>query len=650
MLNQLQYSEYNAWLQPGGMSLGHALRLTPDGNVPELTVQELRDGLSRLYGPSVWSDGAASVEIALSPDDSLPSEGYRVRFADGRMLLQGNGNGLLYGVFALLRALASGTAFDAVDLESAPAVARRVLNHWDRPDGSVERGYAGASLFFSDGSLSYDPERIQDYARLLSSTGINVIVINNVNVCERGALLITEEMLPRLKALADLIRPYGIRLCVSVHFESPVMVGGLPTSDPLNPDVIRWWQEQTDRLYAAIPDFSGYLVKADSEFRGGPMSMGRTQADGANMLARALAPHDGIVYWRCFIYNCKQDWRDAVTDRPMAAYDLFLPQDGSFLPNVILQIKNGPSDFQVREPNSPLLGAMPRTRQALELQIAQEYTGHQIDVYSLAVHWEEVFSFPTGERGVLRDLIGSAIDTIAGVANVGNDRNWTGHMLAQLNLYAFGRLAWDPTLTAAAITDEWVRQSLGNDPQVVAGVSHILERSRSVYENYTTPFGLGWMVNVHSHYGPSPEGYEYMKWGTYHRANHEAIGVDRTSRGTGFSRQFSPHLTALFDSVRTCPEELLLFFHRIPYTHRLQNGKTLLQELYDRHFEGADDVEGFIERWQALQALLPRETYESVLKRLHMQLENAREWRDVVNTYLYRFTGVPDALGRKIYE
>ncbi|MDR3207729.1 MAG: alpha-glucuronidase, partial [Oscillospiraceae bacterium] len=585
-----KFRESFAWLQPCDRPAPCSLRLEAADGLPETAREELKAGFERLFGQDVWR-GEAETSVSLSLDISLPPEGYRVAYeaADKRLRVSAADDaGLLYGVFALLRELAAfPKPLEAIALSGAPAVPRRVLNHWDNTAGHVERGYAGQSLFFRDDRLDFDPARVRDYARLMASVGLNVSAINNVNVTEGGARLLSDESLPKLAELASIFRAYGVRLSLSVHFESPVLLGGLSTADPLDEGVAAWWTEQTDKLYRAIPDFSGYLVKADSEFRGGPSSLGRTQADGANLLARVVRPYNGVVYWRCFIYNCMQDWRDTATDRPKAAYDLFRPQDGLFESNVILQVKNGPSDFQVREPNSPLLGAMEHTRESLEFEVTQEYTGQQIDLYNLAVQWEEVLSFPAGGGRVLRDLIGREIDTVAGVSNVGDDENWTGHTLAQLNWYAFGRLCWDPRLTARQITDEWVRLTFGGEPKLVSALTDMLLRSRGVYEKYTSPLGLGWMVNINHHYGPSPEGYEFMKWGTYHRANHRAIGVDRTSRGTGFTTQYKPELTALFDDVTTCPEELLLYFHRLPYDYVLKNGKSLLQYIYDTHFEGA---------------------------------------------------------------
>ena len=531
-----------------------------------------------------------------------------------------------------------------------PTVKLRILNHWDNIDGSVERGYSGRSLFFKDGQVGHNLKRLEDYARLLASIGINQICPNNVNVTLKSAELIRNK-LPDLAKIADVFRLYGIRLIVAVHFDSPVMLGGLPTADPLDEAVVKWWQDCAAKVYKHIPDLAGFLMKADSEFRSGPGALGRSQADGANVFARALKPYGGTIYWRCFVYNCMQDWRDTVTDRAKAAYDHFMPLDGQFDDNVILQIKNGPMDFQVREPNSPLLGNMKHTRQAMEFQISQEYTGQQKDLYNLAVQWKEVFDHPVTESRNTRDLMGKEIEALVAVANTGDDDNWCGHLLAQANLFAFARLAWNPSLHPRELTEEWIKLTFGKPFPTLADM---MLRSREVYEKYTAPLGIGWMVNISHHYGPSVDGYEYMKWGTYHRADTKGIGVDRTCAdgGTGYTSQYDPYVQAMYESKDSCPEEILLFFHRLPYDYKLRSGKTLIQHIYDTHFEGVQDVENFIKIWEALRNEVPEEAYINVKERLQMQLENAMEWRDVVNSYFYRKTGIADrvnAEGRMIH-
>ncbi|MDR0943259.1 MAG: alpha-glucuronidase [Ruminococcus sp.] len=512
----------------------------------------------------------------------------------------------------------------------------RVINHWDNMDGSVERGYAGRSIFFEGNRFLNNFSDIKKYASYLQSININTICLNNVNVNEVSAKLITEEFLPDLAKVADIFRQHGIKLLIAIEFSAPKSLGGLDSCDPLDKSVCDWWKKQTDLIYKYIPDLAGFLVKADSEFRDGPAALGRTQADGANCIARPLAPHDGVVFWRCFVYNCRQDWRDTKTDRAKAAYETFMPLDGQFDDNVILQIKNGPMDFQVREPLSPLLGNMKNTRQALELQITQEYTGQQIDIFSLASQWEDYFNSPINATEILAD---KKFDAICGVANVGRDTFLCGNPLAEANLFAFGKFGDNPYSKACDIINEWT------DDQITR---EILMKSRDAYEGYTTPLGLGWMVTPHFHYGISPLGYEFDKWGTYHRASHTHIGVDRSTRGTGFVSQYDPYLTELYDNPETTPEELLLFFHRLPYTYKMKDGRTLLEYLYDRHFEGYEAVESFIELWK--KSNVNKDIYDEVARRLELQKENAREWRDVFNTFLYRMTGVCDEKGRKIYD
>jgi len=376
------------------------------------------------------------------------------------------------------------------------------------------------------------------------------------------------------------------------------------------------------------------------------------------MLAEALAPHGGLVFWRCFVYNCQQDWRDRKTDRARAAYDHFMPLDGTFLDNVILQIKNGPIDFQVREPLSPLFGAMTKTNQILEFQVTQEYLGHSKDVCFIVPQWKEYLNFDTYAKGE-----GSTIDKVANgslygrqnsgivaVANIGNDSNWTGHKLAQANLFGYGRLIWNPTLTAEEIATEWIGLTFGDNPKVLEIIKYILLNSWSTYEKYTAPLSVGFMVQPHLHYGVNIDGYEYSRWGTYHFADLNGVGVDRTkATGTGYTHQYFEQNAKIYENIASCPDELLLFFHFAPYSHVLQSGKTLIQHIYDTHFEGVQDVEKFIKKWAELGGLVDKESFENVKDRLQLQLGNAKEWRDQINTYFYRKSGIADEQGRKIY-
>ncbi len=565
--------------------------------------------------------------------------------------------GVLYGVFHLLRLIGTLQEIEGLDETVNPVNGLRMINHWDNFDGSVERGYAGRSFFYENNRFTGDMGRIRDYARLMSSTGINAIAINNVNVHALETLFISD-YLPEVANIADMFRLYGIRLFLSVNFAGPMHEGEVGTADPLDPGVRGWWQRKAADIYQAIPDFGGFVVKADSENRPGPFTYGRDHADGANMLAEALEPYGGIVIWRCFVYNCKQDWRDRKTDRARAAYDHFKPLDGKFKDNVILQIKNGPMDFQVREPVSPLFGALERTNQVIEFQIAQEYTGQQRHVCYLVPQWKEVLEFNTNAKGeaspvkhiVDGSLWGNRYSGIAAVSNVGNDKNWTGHLLAQANLYGYGRLAWNPELSAEEIAGEWIALTFGKDPATAAVISRILLDSWEIYESYTAPLGVGWMINPEHHYGPNVDGYEYSQWGTYHYADNLGIGVDRTVKsGTGYSSQYIGSNAARYDSLEECPDELLLFFHHVPYTHVLHSGKTVIQHIYDTHFAGAERAEELVTLWSSLQGNLREDLYVQVEERLRGQAAHAKEWRDQINTYFFRKSGIMDASQRTIY-
>ncbi|RXJ02071.1 alpha-glucuronidase [Anaerobacillus alkaliphilus] len=566
--------------------------------------------------------------------------------------------GVLYGVFHLLRLVQTEVSLVDIEIVENPKNQLRMLNHWDNMDGSIERGYAGKSIFFEDNRFVEDFSRIKDYARLLASIGINGTTINNVNVHEVETNLITEEFLPDVARVADIFRAYGIKLFLSVNYASTIQLGGLGTADPLDENVRHWWKEKAKEIYSYIPDFGGVVVKADSEHRPGPFTYGRNHADGSNMLAEALEPFDGIVLWRCFVYNCLQDWRDRSIDRARAAYDHFKPLDGQFKDNVLLQIKNGPMDFQVREGVSPLFGAMPSTNQILEFQITQEYTGQQRHLCYLIPQWKEILDFETyakGEGSPVKSVVDGSMyeykySGITAVVNVGNDMNWTGHTLAQANLYGYGRLIWNPDLSTEEITNEWVKATFGVDPQVVETVTEMLLKSWSIYEKYTSPLGVGWMVNPNHHYGPNVDGYEYDRWGTYHFADLQGIGVDRTvATGTGYTGQYFPENTSFYESIETCPDELLLFFHHVPYTHQLKSGVSVIQHIYNTHFEGVEEAEELKNRWLALEGKVDDVRFRHVLARQEEQAEHSKEWRDIINTYFYRKSGIADELNRTIY-
>jgi len=423
------------------------------------------------------------------------------------------------------------------------------------------------------------------------------------------------------------------------------VLGGLATADPLDPEVRAWWAAVTARVHETIPDFGGYVVKADSEGQPGPFAYGRSHADGANMLAAALEPYGGTVHWRAFVYDHHQDWRDRTTDRARAAYDHFTPLDGEFAANAVLQVKHGPMDFQVREPVSPLIGAMPGTRLAVELQATQEYTGQQRHVCWLGPMWSEVLRFEPEEGSSVGEL---ARGGLVAVSNVGDDPFWTGHPLAQANLYTFGRLAWRPDAEAGGILDEWIGLTFG--AAATAGVRAVLAGSWRTYEKYTAPLGVGFMVQPGHHYGPSVDGYEYSPWGTYHFADRDGVGVDRSvASGTGYAGQYGKRWAEVYETVASCPDELLLFFHHVPYGHVLKSGKTVIQHIYDTHFEGVDEVAEARREWDSLAGVVDPARHARVVELFEEQLRSAREWRDQINSYFFRKSGVPDERGRTIY-
>lgn len=624
-------------------------------------IEEIQRAAKEMYGITVSLNNdksdTAGLDLYIVNQKELGKEGYQITLEGERMkVLAQTENGILYGVFRLLAEMARGKYVSDLQETSVPANQLRMLNHWDNMDGSIERGYSGNSFFFENGDIIIN-ERTKDYARLLASVGINRVVINNVNVKREAIDLITEHYFKQLIEMAQLFESYAIGLFVSVDFAAPVDIGKLNTADPLNEEVIQWWEEQTKKVMEQIPNFGGYLVKADSEGRPGPFTYGRTHADGANLLARALKPYGGIVIWRCFVYNCQQDWRDYKTDRARAGYDHFIGLDGTFLDNVILQIKNGPMDFQVREPVSPLFGGLENTNQMLEVQAAQEYTGQQIHVCYLIPMWKKVLDFHTycgKEKDRVSDIVsGKTYSQIncgmTAVANTGDQENWTGHDLAAANFYGFGKLAWNPELTAEEIAKQWIELAFSSNQEVVKRILSILMQSWTTYEQYTAPLGIGWMVNPNHHYGPNVDGYEYDRWGTYHRADHIGIGVNRTENGTGYVNQYREPNTKLYNNPETCPMELLLFFHHLPYGFRLKNGKSILQHIYDTHFEGVEEVEQMAELWDGLKGYIAEKPYQRTKKRFALQKEHAKEWRDVINAYFYRKTMIPDQKGRTIY-
>jgi alpha-glucuronidase len=590
--------------------------------------------------------GALGVSLVQEDYGRLGEEGFIIRshLADDGpwILITGNsGPAVLVGTFHFLRFLQTHQDIRALDLSISPRIRYRVLGHWDNIDGSIERGYAGRSLWNWDELPEVTETRYHDYARACASIGINGTVLNNVNAQARS---LSPEYLQKTAALADLFRPYGIRVYLSPLFSAPVQLGGLAANDPRVPAVADWWKRKVDEIYRLIPDFGGFEVKANSEGQPGPQDYGANHDDGANMLAAALEPHGGMVLWRAFVYDVTTD-----ADRAKCAYKEFVPLDGKFHPNVFVQVKNGSIDFQPREPFHPLFGAMKVTPLALELQITQEYLGQSIHLVNLAPMWKEILDSDTYARGpgstVARIVDGSAnghpLSCMVGVANTGSDRNWCGHHFAQANWYAFGRLAWDSDLSAEAIADEWVRMTWSNDPLVLDAIKTMMLGSWEACVNYMTPLGLHHIMQEGHHYGPDP-GFNAAKradWNNvyYHRADAKGVGFNRSTTGSNASSQYHSPLREQLNDMATCPEELLLWFHHVPWDHCVRSGRTLWEELQHRYDAGVAFVQEMDSIWQSLQVRIDPRRHQHVSERLKQQLENARFWRQVCIDYFGRF-------------
>jgi alpha-glucuronidase len=582
-------------------------------------------------------------------DARIPGDGFRiktVRQGSVRYMVVAGGTerGVLYGVFALLRKIAFDQPIDSLDETEVPYAPIRWINHWDNLDGSIERGYGGRSIFWDNRRARSDLSRVSDYGRLLASVGVNACSINNVNA---DPAILSVEMLPQIARIAAAFRPWGVRVAISVDFSSPKILGGLDTFDPLDPRVARWWSAKSDELYRAIPDLAGIIIKADSEGRVGPSAYGRTHADAANVVARALQPHSGLLFYRGFVYDHHMDWRNPKNDRARAADDNFRPLDGKFETNAVVQIKNGPIDFQVREPASPLFGTLEKTNQAIELQITQEYLGQARHTVFLAPMWKEVLDFDMRvrpEATPVKALVGGFV----GVSNVGLSDNWFGNHLSQANLYAFGRLAWNPDLSVREISEEWTRLTFGPDPAVNAAVNAIQLSSWKTYENYTGPLGLQTLTDITgNHYGVNVEASERNGWGQWHNADTQGVGMDRSVKsGTGFAGQYRAEVAKIYESPANTPDELLLFFHHVPYTYRLHSGTTVIQYLYDSHYEGAEAVANYVWQWRKLQGSIDQRRYQEVLAQLEYQAGQAEVWRDAVVNWFLKTSGIPDEKGR----
>ena len=594
---------------------GSRLWLRLDNVTPKATVTGVK-GMAMTELQTYWQGGP----VVLKQQKKMAPDSYTITTLKGKTVITAADEaGLLYGAYHLLRLQETGQQCEQLNVSEKPFYSLRILNHWDNPNGTVERGFAGKSIF-----VNPDPERMKMYARANASVGINGTVLNNVNAKPEA---LTTESLQKAKMIADQLRPYGIRVYLSINFASPIKVGGLKTADPLNAEVVKWWKDKVNEIYKLIPDFGGFLVKANSEGEPGPQDFGRTHADGANMLADVLKPHKGIVMWRAFVYAPQSP------DRANQASLEFMPLDGQFRDNVIIQIKNGPVDFQPREPYSPLFTAMQKTQMMVEFQITQEYLGAANHLVYLAPMWQEFFSF----------VKPSSLKAMAGVANIGDDTNWCGHHFAQANWYAFGRLAWNPELTSRDIAKEWLAQTFSLTPEAL--ISMMLD-SREACVSYMMPLGLHHIFAGTHHYGPepwySPRGVR-ADWTPpyYHKADSIGLGFDRTLKGSANVKQYPDELCRQYNDINTCPENLLAWFHHVPWDHRMKSGRTFWDELCHKYDDGVHEARRFLAVWDAMEPFVDRQRFEEVQRKLRIQARDSEWWRDACLLYFQTFSHRP---------
>ncbi len=625
------------WLPTTKSATTPNIACSDKGTTASIAIDELRN---------YWCGGA--VELRISKREIKNAEGYKINAQDGKITITAaSESGLMYGAYELLRRQALGAECSDFELESSPAYDIRVLNHWDNLDGTVERGYAGHSIWEWDNLPAKISPRYREYARANASIGINVSVLNNVNATPQ---MLSAEYIAKVQAIADELRPYNIRVMLSINFSSPKELGALADSDPLNPDVVKWWRAKTDEIYRAVPDFAGFLVKANSEGLPGPQDYGRTHADGANMLAKALAPHNGVVMWRTFVYNSNGE------DRAKQAYTEFTPFDGEFDDNVIIQVKNGPVDFQPREPFTPLFGAMPKSQLAIEFQITQEYLGFSNHLVYLAPLYEELLNtdtFSEGEGSTIAKItttkVGKKSTTaIAGVSNIGREESWCGHHFAQSNWYCFGRLAWDPALSSEQIAEEWLAQSfeeLSASP-LAPEILDMMLTSRESCVDYMMPLGLHHIFAWDHHYGPEPwcevEGAR-EDWlpRYYHKADSEGLGFDRTSGGSGATQQYFSPLREQFDNIESCPEQYILWFHHVAWDYKLKSGLTFWESLCTHYDRGVKSVREYQKVWDRAEPYVDSERFKHTQSRLRIQMRDAMWWRDACLLYFQEFSKRP---------
>jgi len=613
------------------------------------TVRATEPGTLPLTDTQLDDDGAPTFSLSWMTTDAFIIDRLSAAGREVHAIASFSDTGILYGVFDFLRRLQTGAPLDTI--ASGPRIGLRMLDHWDNLDGSIERGYAGRSLWRWDELPDTVSPRIRDYARANASIGINAVALNNVNA---SAQILTAPYVKKVAAIADQLRIWGIRVFLSARFSAPIEIGGLATADPLDANVAGWWKAKAQEIYDLIPDFGGFLVKANSEGQPGPQDYGRTHAHGANVLADAVAAHGGMVIWRAFVYRA-----DVAEDRAKQAYLELAPLDGAFRPNVHLQVKNGPIDFQPREPFHPLFGAMPRTRLMLEVQLTQEYLGQGTHLAYLAPLFKEVLDADTHAAGpgttvasivdgsVMAKGMGHLFSGIAAVANTGDERTWCGHPFAQANWYAYGRLAWDHHFGADEIADEWIRQTFTSDERFVAPVREMMLSSREAVVDYMTPLGLHHIMAEGHHHGPGPwvdvKDAGRADWTSvyYHRADARGIGFDRTATGSDAVSLYRSPLREMYAGVDTCPENLLLWFHHVPWDHMMRSGRTLWDELCHRYSAGVDAVHRTQATWDALVAHVDSARHGHVRRLLAIQEQEARSWRNACLLYFQTFSRRP---------
>lgn len=633
----------------------------------QVAIEEIQRGVHGMFGTALKPTAKATKEgaIAIGTLNSFsPRLDLRIHFGglgdeaflvgpawlDGKKVTVVTGKtsvGVLYGTFWLLRQLQTGQSLPIKLSTHSPKIQHRLLNHWDNLNRTVERGYAGQSIWDWHKLPDYVDPKIKDYARANASIGINGSVLTNVN---SNSNLLRPDFIAKAAAIADTLRPYGIRVYLTARFSAPIELGKLKTADPLEPEVQAWWKEKAEEIYKTIPDFGGFVVKANSEGQPGPQNYKRTHADGANMLADAVAPHGGIVMWRAFVYSS-----ETPRDRALQAYDEFVPLDGKFRDNVIVQVKNGPIDFQPREPYHPLFGAMKQTPTMMEVQVTKEYLGFATHIAYLGTMWEEVLRADTDGRGT---TVGKIVDgsvfknrntAMCGVANIGSDRNWCGSNFDQANWYALGRLAWDHTLSAEKIAGEWARMTFGNDPTVVRSTVDIMMRSREAVVDYMTPLGLTHLMDTGHHYGPGPwvNNLGRTDWNPtyYHRADKNGIGFDRTSKGSDSVGQYPTPWRETWNSVETTPDNLLLWFHHLPWNYKMRSGNSLWVEMVARYSHGVDEVREMSASWSKLKGKVDKGRFDQVSQYLTIQEKEAKGWRDACLAYFQSINGLPFPAG-----